>query len=117
MKMTRETTDKNVFFSLSILLFQENSIWVAQCLEKDIVAQGDSVSDVVKAFKHTLIGQIILDTQDKKEPLVDITSAPAMYWGMFKEAKMYEASRPLEFPKGILPAWIIGATSELRLSA
>ena len=59
-------TDKKIFFSLSVLLLQEDVIWVAQCLEKDIVAQGESISDAIKAFKHTLIGQIVLDIKYNK---------------------------------------------------
>lgn len=108
--------NKRIFLSLSVLLFQEDAIWVTQCLEKDIVAQGENIPDTIKAFKHTLIGQIILDIRDNKAPLEDRTPAPAMYWEMFKEAKIYEASKPFQLPEEISPSWLIGATSELRLS-
>ena len=70
-------------FYISVLFFKSGDLWVAQCLEYDIVAQGSNLSNVTRSFEHTFIGQIILDIQQGKEPLYGFGQAPPKYWEKF----------------------------------
>lgn len=60
------------YFSVSVLLTEENGIYLAQCIEYDIAAQGSSIEKAKRAFEKTIVGQIILDIQYGKKPLEGI---------------------------------------------
>ena len=77
---------------MSILLSQESNVWVAQCLEYDVVAQGNSKGAALDSLEHTLIGQSILDIQQGKYPFEDISKAPKIYWDKFNANKTIEVT-------------------------
>ena len=45
--------EKKISFELELLLFQDEKIWVVQCINKDITAQGNSIPTL--SFPFTLI--------------------------------------------------------------
>jgi hypothetical protein len=71
---------------LRILLFEEENIWIAQCLENDIATQGALIKDAINAMERTILGQIALDVQDGIKPLSEIAPAPSSYFEMFDKA-------------------------------
>jgi hypothetical protein len=83
---------------LSVLILQEDKTWVAQCLEYDIVAQGETIAKATQAFEKTLVGQIIIDVKHKKRPLEDIPSAPKFYWDKFENAERLQDKKPFHLP-------------------
>lgn len=70
-------TQMNYLFTL--ILIPECGKWVAQCLEYDIAAQGDTPKIAIDEWKTTLSGQIMLDLADGKEPLKGISKPPSIY--------------------------------------
>ncbi len=66
--------------AFSVLIFQEHALnasgWVAQCLDYDIVSQGDTISEVKQRLARTVIGQICVDISRGRDPLEGIPSAP-----------------------------------------
>lgn len=89
----------------SVLLFEDDDIWVAQCLEYDIVAQGATVDLARRSFEKTFVGQIILDVVHKKAPLQGIDKAPKFFWDKFDDAKQRHSGRkPIYLPYLVPPA-------------
>ena len=78
--MTPETLD----FKLSVLLLKEDEMWVAQCLQYDIAAQGKTITEAKAAFARTFAGQVCVDLHHKVKPLSEFSQAPAEYWTRFK---------------------------------
>ena len=78
---------------LDVLLIYEGNSWAAQCLQYDIVAQGDTVKDAQRAFEYVLaVEAAYLDNIGKS--LAAIPPAPEWCW------KAYNEALGLEFPKG-----------------
>lgn len=52
---------------IRVVLFPESTgkdeVWVAHCLELDIVAQGKTAHDAQESFKRTLVGHVCLAHQ------------------------------------------------------
>jgi hypothetical protein len=86
-------------FDLSIVLLKEGSGWVAQCLEYDIAAQGNTVKKAQQAFEKTFVGQLIVDVKHNKMPLEGIAKAPKMYWDMIDQAEHRQERRPVYLPE------------------
>lgn len=63
-----------------VRILKENEAFVAQCLEYDITAQGDTPVRALERWRLTAMGQVALDKKYSKEPLSDIPCAPIFYW-------------------------------------
>lgn len=63
---------------LSVLLFHDAEIdaWVAQCIEFDIAAQGDSRDNALDALGEKLIFQVVDDAERGRKPLGQFRPAP-----------------------------------------
>jgi len=63
------------------VLVQENMAWVAQCLEVDIAAQGQTQEEALRRLGETiLVGQIAVDRAHGQAPLVDTPPTPERYF-------------------------------------
>ena len=103
--------------SVSVLVFQEESVWIAQCLEYDIAAHGDSLTAVREAFAKVFAGQIAVDVHHGDEPLAGFSPAPKEYWDKFKLAERLAEPQPIFLPD-VPPAFMIRAMAgDLRISA
>jgi hypothetical protein len=60
--------------------------WAAQCLEYDIAAQGESLSEVKNRFDKTVMGYFALAVKHKKSPFANIPPAPEEYHRMWENA-------------------------------
>jgi hypothetical protein len=110
---------KTLDFKLSVLLLLEGEVWVAQCLEYDIAAQGRTIPEVKEAFGRTFAGQVFVDLHHNEEPLSHFAQAPAMYWDKFKKAERLADRQPILIPSEALPpAFMIHAMADdLRIAA
>jgi hypothetical protein len=104
-------------FILSILLFQKDTTWVAQCLEWDIAAQGKTLDDALNSFERTFVGQLVLDIDQNKNPLEDTPRTPREYWTMFEQAKKLADKKPFYLPEEISPVCITASAQDLRIAA
>ena len=73
-----------------ILLFQEGGGWIAQCLDHDIVTQGDNIKQAQERMILTIICQITLALKVGKTPLSDVEKAPEKYWKLFEQGLSLE---------------------------
>jgi len=76
-------------FKLSILLLREADGWVAQCLDYDITAQGQTIAAAKEAFARTFAGQVVVDVQRGVEPLTGFNSAPLEYWSKLRKGPQF----------------------------
>ena len=106
-------------FKLSVLLLREGEVWVAQCLDHDIAAQGRTIAEAKEAFARTFAGQVAVDLYNKVAPLKGFAPAPAMYWDKFKQGERLLDRQTLFVPPDSLPpAFMIHAMADdLRISA
>ena len=85
---------------LKVVIVNENGIWVSQCLDYDIAAQGESIRDSMEAFVQTVAAQILMDIKDEKTPLTDLPKAPEMYWDFYcNSQRMLSKRLPIRLPK------------------
>lgn len=106
--------------SINVLIFPNDGLWIAQGLEHDIVAQGNSIDHVEQRFVHTLVAQVLMDSMEGKEPLANLGPAPEKCMnGFTKGRKMTfekrvniseyclkrqnEKEEPLSFPSSSVP--------------
>ena len=90
--------------------------WVAQCLEYDIAAQGQTIDVVKKRFRHTLIGQILVDIKHGKEPLEGIKKAPREFWKQFEQGERLARQPKFYMPDNIeIP--VRAAVKDMRVYA
>jgi len=101
--------------SVSVLLCKEfhaeGSLWVAQCLEYDIAAQGKTMKTAVQAILQALREQADRDTEAGRKPFADFEKAPKDFWNQFESA---EAIPSEVQPQALPPAWMIRA-QEVRV--
>ncbi|MBZ0118148.1 MAG: hypothetical protein K8H88_14195 [Sandaracinaceae bacterium] len=106
--MTRE-------LKLTILLIKEGPLWVAQCLEHDIAAQGGTIDETMDAFGVVLTAQLVMDYEAGREPLAELQPAPRAYWEQLEDAKALQEAPTLPLPDFVPPAWICPVQPELRV--
>lgn len=107
----------NANLSVSVLLFQEENVWVAQGLEYDIAAHGNSLVDAKEAFAKTFAGQVAVDLHHGDALLSGFGPAPKEYWDKFKLAERLAGPQPIFLP-AFPPAFMIRAMAgDVRISA
>ena len=57
--------------------------WLAQCLQHDIAAQGETLRGAREAFERALVTQVFLDLTSGLPPLDHLESAPVEIWEAF----------------------------------
>jgi len=93
--------------SLRVVYLKEGAFWVAQCLEYDIAAQGDSIPKAREAFYRQLIGEMIVDLSQGEALLLGrIPKPPEDYLesyktGEFLSAEDLEGEEPVYHVQGV----------------
>jgi hypothetical protein len=99
-----------------VLFFQESpDVWVAQALEHDIAAHGQSVEAAKLAFQRTVKGYLLLDAKHGREPLSSLSKAPSEFWEAWERAR--SATMPAEEMPSVPPAYMIPVISQDRPDA
>lgn len=74
-------------FIINVIAFQEEGGWVAQCLEYDIAAQGQTIPDLQYELQRTLISHVVVSAELGREPFAGVGEAPRKFWKMYEDAK------------------------------
>lgn len=86
-------------YELHVLLYQEAAgdqlVWIAQCLNHDIVAYGASVVEAQRSFQSTLASEIAVAIARGQTPLQAVEPAPAHFQKMWKEGVALERRLPV----------------------
>ena len=112
----RSESEMEHSFFVSILFikefFEDQSGWVAQCLEYDIAAQGKTIKEAKIAFERTFVGQVVTDIFHQKKPLEGIPKAPSEYWVEFRRGdQLADNSRAFFLPESLPPELFIQANA------
>ena len=95
----------NIDPAFTLLVFQEHDGWVVQCLEYDIVAQGETIEVATRRWVQTLVGQIVVDVERGVAPLDGIDKAPQKLWELLTKSRPLEQAIPVVIPKNIDPTF------------
>lgn len=79
-----ETTITRLDFK--VLIYRDRVGYIAQCLNYDLVTEGETVLDVLNSFVQVIKTHISLCLRNGNEPFADFEPAPDKFW------KMYDAS-------------------------
>lgn len=71
---------------MRILLIPDQHVWVAQCIDFDLAAQGATPRDAVERFNRILALQIRLDEEGGKAPLSQVPAPPRWFEEQFNKA-------------------------------
>lgn len=85
-------------FLLSVLLFNEEAAWVVQCLEYDIVAQGETPRSALEALGWTIGAHLLLDKEKRRKPFSTLQPAPDSFRKRFADAIPLVDPYPLTLP-------------------
>jgi hypothetical protein len=73
---------------ISVVLYEDDCVWIAQGVEFDITVTGNSPSDAARRFDAQVAAELIMSFEcGDKHPLSGIGAAPQKFWKMFREAK------------------------------
>lgn len=96
---------------LNVLIFRTDTGWVAQCLQYDIAAQGDTVVDAQKAFEGVLVAEVAY-VYERGKTMDSISRAPQCYWDQYENAKLSIHPVPQE-PSPRLPSDMVPLVNTL----
>ena len=86
MKPASETSTP---LEISVVLYPENGLWIAQGLEFDIVARGMTPNEASKRFDAKVGAELVMSTElNDERPLSGVSAAPQKFWQMFEAAEM-----------------------------
>lgn len=68
---------------VQVLVFQTQEGFVAQCINFDFAAQGQSVEETLARFQKAFMCQLIADLKDKRLPFSTMQRTPTRYELMY----------------------------------
>ena len=77
----------NLSINLSAIVYQEDGVWIAHCLELDIVTEGDDVDDAVRSLVSLCDLQIKTALEEGDVQSI-FRPAPPEVWQMFSSGKV-----------------------------
>ncbi|MCY4304987.1 MAG: hypothetical protein OXC62_09470 [Aestuariivita sp.] len=98
-------------------LHEVNLAWCAQCLEHDVVGQGDTIEKAMISLMKTLIAEDAY-RRSLNGSLEDIPKSPKEYWDMFENAsKLDIETAKLGMEIKLEPERTVSSTPEYSIPA
>ena len=80
---------------MDVVLYPEGNVWIAQGLQFDVTARGESPAQASDRFDLKIGVELLMSLElDDEAPLSDVGRAPEKFWRMFKTAKMTFEKEP-----------------------
>ena len=73
---------------LRIVVFQEDDLVCAQCLEYDIAAQAKTLEDCLYEVSRLVVGHLAIAAENEVTPFQGIPSAPQRFVDWFERSKI-----------------------------
>ena len=73
--------------TVTAVAFQRDHLWIAQCLEYDIVSFAETLEALQRKLPEQLEAVVLLDRQEGRPPFSGFKRAPEKYWRMYEELK------------------------------
>lgn len=74
--------------ALSVLFFENDEGWTAQCLEVDIAAQAETLEALCHEVERVLVAHIMVARELGREPFDGLQRAPQRYWHIFDKSRL-----------------------------
>ncbi len=75
--------------NISVLLYQEDGHWIAQGIEFDVTARGNSPPDASRRFFDRIGAELLMSLElGDSAPLAGVPPAPTRFSQMFERAQM-----------------------------
>lgn len=81
--------------TINAVAFQKGSLWVAQCLEYNLVSCADTPEELLKELVGQLETLVYLNLAAGQHPFEGYSPAPERYWRLFEEARTAK-TKPIE---------------------
>src|SRR4051812_25121077 len=79
-------------FRVSVVLYPEEGYWIAQGIQFDITAKGQTPIEASEKFNDKFGAELVISIEvGDQEPLAGVGSAPQEFWEMYERAKMRAA--------------------------
>lgn len=82
--------------AIKVLIFKDNDLFIAQCLEYDIAVQGETLKELEERLVCTLLDYVALSIENREPPFSHVPRTPKEFWDLFKKANRLE--KPLRIP-------------------
>lgn len=69
---------------LRIVVVEQDDCFLAQCLEFDIAAHGQTQDEAVRAFGHAYIRHILVARHLHVQPFIQLQRAPEEFWDLWQ---------------------------------
>ena len=69
--------------SMDVVLIERDDRWVAQGLQFDIGAEGETFKDVIYELSRSIVGYIAVCRQEGVRPFEALGTAPQEYWDLW----------------------------------
>lgn len=84
-------------FKIRVITCKDGDNWVAQCLEYDIGAQGDSIEDVTAKFQMALIANLQESVEKSGVPFEGIEPAPQYFEKLWANRSDYSSQKNVPY--------------------
>lgn len=81
---------------LHVLVFKDDDLWIAQCLEYDIAVQARTIEELEENFVCSIIAHVMSSIEDKEAPFSTLPETPKEFWDMFQRAKQFRDPLQIE---------------------
>lgn len=88
--------------TIRVVVFQDNGMWVAQCLEHDIGAQADSLDTLSERLEIVLKVELKESMEHHGKPFHNIAAAPDRFFRMWeRRSRSFEVNPAAWMTNGI----------------
>lgn len=77
---------------LSIVVYEDGDLWVAQAVEHDIAARAATADEVPRAFERALLAHLTINRKLGRDALEGIAPAPPEFRVLFEKAAAFKIS-------------------------
>ena len=75
-------------FPVSVVIYQDSGVWIAQGLQYDITARGVDPVDASERFNQKFGAELVMSMDLGELPLSGVPQAPKEFWEMYQTAKL-----------------------------
>ena len=109
--------DLSAGFTVKAVIFQEDGMVCAQCLEYDIATHAASLEAVHRELGRMLVAHVLACLENGVQPFANIRRAPQKYWDMFETSRIILPPPPERFSYRLGALTIEVGPPELRVAA
>ncbi|HKI04979.1 MAG TPA: hypothetical protein VKK31_23575 [Thermoanaerobaculia bacterium] len=73
--------------TINAVAFQKGSLWIAQCLEYDLVSCAETPEELLEELVGQLEALVEFNLTARQHPFEGYSPAPEKYWRLFEETK------------------------------